>query len=427
MSTMIGVYADWDGLSGPQRLGWLHARKTRQSEKFEYENDPAALKNAALSAIQIDPGISAFEGAQFPGANRDRFGVFADSCPDRWGRLLMKRRLERDIREGLAPEHARLSESDYLLGVHDRYRVGALRYRLDDQGNFLDDQDSVAAPPFLELATLERASRELELDPDNHAAGGREWLRMLIAPGGSLGGARPKASVVDDDEHLWIAKFPSTRDTYDLGGWELVVNALARACGLDVARATAKRYASDHHCFMVKRFDRTSTGRRLHFASSMTLTGHVDGDDTSSGVSYLELVEVLMRHGSQTKKDLQELWTRIVFNILVSNTDDHLRNHGFILDPGKGWRLSQAYDLNAVPDGDGLKLNITEYDNALDLELAREVAGLFRVALHDADEIIADCMNAVGHWSIIAQRLGLSSREQSYMAPAFARSQSWRR
>lgn len=243
---------------------------------------------------------------------------------------------------------------------------------------------------------------------------------MLIAPGGSLGGARPKASVVDNDEHLWIAKFPSTRDAYDVGGWELVVNALARACGLDVASATAKRYASDHHCFMVKRFDRSSNGSRLHFASAMTLTGHVDGDDAGNGVSYLELVEVLMRHGSQTNRDLKELWTRIVFNILVSNTDDHLRNHGFILQPGKGWRLSQAYDLNAVPEGDGLKLNITEHDNALDLELAREVASLFRVTLNDADEIIADCMEAVRHWSVIAQRLGLSSREQAYMAPAFA-------
>jgi len=420
---MIGVYADWEGLDGPQRLGWLHARKTRQLEKFEFENDPLALKRPALSTVQIDPSIGPYAGAQYPGGGRHMFGVFGDSCPDRWGRLLMKRRLERDIREGLSPANKRLGESDFLLGVHDLYRVGALRYRLNDEGPFLDDQHNVAAPPFIEIHALERASRELELDPDNRAPDGREWLRMLIAPGGSLGGARPKASVADDDGHLWIAKFPSTRDTYDVGGWELVVNALAKACGLKVASAKAKRYASDYHCFMVKRFDRTSAGGRLHFASAMTLTGRVDGDDAGSGVSYMELGEILMRNGSDTKRDLEELWMRIVFNILVSNTDDHLRNHGFILEPGKGWRLSDAYDLNPVPDGDGLKLNITEYDNALDLELAREVAGFFRVDLGQADEIIADCADAVSHWRTVAQHLGLSQREQDYMAPAFVRAQ----
>ncbi|AGE24352.1 HipA domain-containing protein [Pseudomonas poae] len=417
--TMIGVYADWEGIDGPVRLGWLHTRKTRTSEKFEYETDPASLQNPTLSAIQIDPSIGPFAGAQFPANGRNMFGVFSDSCPDRWGRLLMQRRLERDIREGAVSADTRLGESDYLLGVHDLYRAGALRYRLNDSGNFLDDRDAVAAPPFIELHALERASRALENDPENRAPEGREWLRMLIAPGGSLGGARPKASVSDTNSHLWIAKFPSTRDTYDVGGWELVVNALAKGCGLRVASAVGRRYASDHHCFMVKRFDRTAAGGRLHFASAMTLTGHVDGDDAGSGASYLELAEILMRHGSNTDKDLKELWTRIVFNILASNTDDHLRNHGFILEPGKGWRLSDAYDLNPTPVGDGLKLNITEYDNTLDLELAREVAGFFRISLADADEIIADCSNSVSHWRTVAKAIGLSQREQEYMASAF--------
>lgn len=421
--SMIGVYADWEGINGPQRIGWLHTRKTRTTEKFEYETDPLALQSRVLTAVQIDPSIGPYAGAQFPAGGRNMFGVFSDSCPDRWGRLLMKRRLERDIRDGTCDPGTRLGEADYLLGVHDLYRAGALRYRLNDAGNFLDDQDTLAAPPFVELHTLERASRQLENDPDNQAPEGREWLRLLIAPGGSLGGARPKASVADSDNHLWIAKFPSTRDTYDVGGWELLVNALAKGCGLRVASAIAKRYASDHHCFMVKRFDRTAAGGRRHFASAMTLTGRVDGDDAGSSASYLELAEVLMRTGSNTAEDLQELWTRIVFNILVSNTDDHLRNHGFILEPAHGWRLSHAYDLNPTPLGDGLKLNITEYDNALDLELAREVASFFRVKLTDADEIIADCINSVSHWRTVAQALGLSQQDQDYMAPAFAKAQ----
>jgi|SRR5450830_40976 len=417
--SMIAVYADWDGLAGPRRLGFLHSRRTRATELFEFEYDIEALADPQFAGLQLDPSIQLFGGAQYPAAPRDKFGVFDDSSPDRWGRMLMDRRFERDKRAGLIPAQARLYESDYLLGVHDLYRVGALRFRLEDEDNFLDDRINVAAPPFTEMRALEQASRALEEDPDNVAAQGQDWLRMLIAPGGSLGGARPKASVADDEGYLHIAKFPSTRDTYDVGGWEMVVNALARGCGLDVASAQARKFASDYHCFMVRRFDRTDTGNRLHFASAMTMTGHSDGEDASTGVSYLELAEVIMRQGAQPDHDLHELWSRIVFNIFVSNTDDHLRNHGFILVPGDGWKLSQAYDMNPAPHADGLKLNITDADNALDLELAREVAAYFRVKLHEADEIIGDFRQVVAQWRILAGNLGLPAREQDRMAEAF--------
>lgn len=417
--TMIGVYADWEGLNGPKRIGFLHSRRTRARELFEFEYDVQALADPQLNFLPLDPEIGLFAGAQYPTPPRDKFGMFGDSSPDRWGRMLMKRRLERDIREGIRAEGTQLYESDYLLGVHDLYRVGALRYRLEDEGEFLDNRIDIAAPPFTEIAALERASRALEDDPDNRSHMGQEWLRMLIAPGGSLGGARPKASVADDNGHLYIAKFPSTRDEYDVGGWEMVVNALAVGCGLNVAAAEARKFASDHHCFMVRRFDRTDAGQRLHFASAMTLTRLQDGEDASTGVSYLELAEVLIRHGAQTQADLRELWSRIVFNILVSNTDDHLRNHGFILVPGKGWRLSEAYDMNPVSRADGLKLNITEADNALDLELAREVSDYFRLNLKQADDIIADFREVVSQWRTIAQRLALPFREQEQMAEAF--------
>jgi len=181
----------------------------------------------------------------------------------------------------------------------------------------------------------------------------------------------------------------------------------------------AKKFASDYHCFMVRRFDRTPEGKRLHFASAMTMTGHIDGEDASTGVSYLELAEVLIRHGSQTNADLRELWSRIVFNMLVSNTDDHLRNHGFILVPGKGWRLSAAFDLNPVPYADGLKLNVTAADNALDLDLAREVAPYFRLKASEAETIIENFSSIVAQWRVVARHLGLSQREQEKMSDAF--------
>jgi serine/threonine-protein kinase HipA len=416
---MIAVYADWEGMPGPKRLGFLHSRQTRSRELFEFEYDPLALADPGLNRLQLDPEIMLFGGAQYPAAPRDKFGVFGDSSPDRWGRLLMKRRLEREIRAGITAEGTRLYESDYLLGVHDLYRVGALRYRLEDKGEFLDNRADVAAPPFTELHALEQASRALEEDHDNTSPQGQAWLRMLIAPGGSLGGARPKASVADDQGHLYIAKFPSTRDEYDVGGWEMVVNALAVGCGLNVATAQAYKFASNYHCFMVRRFDRTDSGQRLHFASAMTMTRHQDGEDASTGVSYLELAEVLLREGAQTNADLRELWSRIVFNVLVSNTDDHLRNHGFILVPGRGWRLSAAYDMNPVPWSDGLKLNITEADNALDLSLAREVAVYFRLSLAEADKIIEDFKGIVAQWRTLAKGLGLPAQEQERMADAF--------
>lgn len=266
--TMIAVYADWDGLPQPQRLGFLHSRRTRAHETFEFQYDPAALRDRRLGQQVLDPKMSLFEGPQFPPASQDRFGVFADSSPDRWGRMLMDRRLEREVRAGVQPAGKRLYETDYLLGVHDQFRVGALRYKREDQGPFLDDAHGLAAPPFARLRALEQASRALEDDPDNVSERGQQWLRMLVAPGGSLGGARPKASVVDAQGHLHIAKFPSSRDDYDVGGWEMVANALATGCGLNVVAAQARKFASDHHCFMVRRFDRTDEGKRLHFASA---------------------------------------------------------------------------------------------------------------------------------------------------------------
>jgi len=334
--------------------------------------------------------------------------------------MLMRRRHERDQRAGLADARQPLRESDFLLGVHDAYRVGGFRFRLGDTGPFLDDRQDVAAPPFVQLRALGAASQALERDEENDEPDGDTWLRMLIAPGGSLGGARPKASVVDPDGGLWIAKFPSVRDEYDVGAWEMVVHTLARGCGLHVPHAQVRRFGGEHHTFLIKRFDRTLAGARMHFASAMTLTGHSDGDDASSGVSYLELASVLIANGSTTDADLRELWSRIVFSMLVSNTDDHLRNHGFLLHPGRGWTLAPAFDVNPVSHALGLKLNVSEFDNALDLDLARSVAGYFRVAGKEADDIVANQRKIVAQWQTLAGRLGLAPREQSRMAPAFA-------
>jgi serine/threonine-protein kinase HipA len=394
-------------------LGLLDARAGRTGEIFEFAFSKTALDDPHLARQQLDPDITLFRGPQFPRDTRRQFGIFADSSPDRWGRRLIERNFGRRKRMGDLPAGAQLREADYLLGVHDAFRPGALRFRLDDAGAFLADDVPFAAPPFVRIRELEAASRALESDRDDNPSLD-EQLRILLAPGASLGGARPKASVSDPEGNLWIAKFPSLNDRHDTGAWEYVLHELASRCGIRVPAAEARRFGDNAHTFLARRFDRRETGGRIHFASAMTLTGHVDGENAS----YLEIAEVLNSQGAQAGKDLLELWTRIVFNVMSSNTDDHLRNHGFLLTPD-GWRLSPAYDMNPNPDSLGLALNIDENDSALDLDLARSVAPYFRVRDAEALRIIAQLRETMGGWRDLATKLGITRSEQETMAPAF--------
>jgi serine/threonine-protein kinase HipA len=416
------VHADWEGLGGPLLLGTLHARQSGRDELFEFELNAAAIAHPALQGVTLDPRLGVWPGPQYPPKGRGSFGVFADSSPDRWGQLLMKRRTERCWRaSGNTGQPPRLHASDYLMGVHDQYRVGALRYSLEPDGPFLDNQRRDGAPPLVMLRELEAASLAFEESEHDPAAINDDQLRLLIAPGGSLGGARPKASVIDERGNLYIAKFPSTRDTYNVGAWEGVVNYLADRCGIAPAMGGVARFASAHHTFVVQRFDRTKMGARLHFASAMTLTDKQDGDDASTGAAYLDIATVLITQGARPNEDLRLLWSRLVFDMLVSNGDGHLRNTGFILQPGKGWQLSPAYDINPDPGARELKLNVSETDNAMDLELALSVAPIFRVAHADAQRIIEKQISVVRHWRALASSPlhGLSAREIERMAPAF--------
>lgn len=392
-------------------MGRLFATPARGKEIFSFEYDPAWFRSDHRTLL--DPNLGLYGGPQYPATGRANFGVFLDSCPDRWGRVLMRRREAQLARAAGRVEH-RLLESDYLLGVHDGHRMGALRFRTD--GPFLDDNDEMAAPPWTSLRDLEHASLQLEREDAASDPEYGRWLRMLIAPGGSLGGARPKASVLDERGELWIAKFPSRRDDDDVGAWEYVVHELAQRAGLVVPKAQLQRFGSRHHTFLSHRFDRTAAGRRLHFASAMTLLERRDGAGADDGASYLELADLLIRLGANTVADLEQLWRRIVFFVCVSNTDDHLRNHGFMLTRN-GWELAPTYDVNPDPHGEGLKLNISESDNAQDLRLVLEVAPFFRV--NAAEEIVDDIVTAVKTWREVASTYGLSSALQERMQRAF--------
>ena len=411
----ISVYAHWHGLAAPALMGELLATPVRGQEVFSFAYASSWLTTAPAQVL--DPALQLYTGPQYLAEEKSNFGLFLDSAPDRWGRLLMRRR-----EAALARQEDRraepLLESDYLLGVFDGHRMGGLRFKLSPDGPFLNDNRALAAPPWTSLRELEYASLQLERPDATEDPDYLKWLLLLLAPGSSLGGARPKASVVNEQGRLWMAKFPSGQDTHDVGAWEAVVNTLAQQAGLTVARGQAQRFGSRHHTYLSERFDRIATNERVHFASAMTLLGYQDGTDHQDGASYLELAAFLMRQGAQVEVDLTELWRRIVFNICVANTDDHLRNHGFLLT-AQGWRLSPAYDLNPVPYGRGLTLNVSETENALDLQLALEVAPFFRLALPQAELIMAEVVAAVRGWRAVAVRYQIPREEQELMANAF--------
>jgi len=413
----IYVYADWKEVKGPRLMGILTAEIVRGKEVFSFEYDKEWLQSGFSQ--DLDPDLHMFSGPQYLNdQSKSNFGLFLDSSPDRWGRVLMQRR-EAALARLEERSAKKLLESDYLLGVYDAYRMGGIRFKTNLNGPFLNNDEKFASPPWTSIRQLEQISLKLEEenvadDPDYI-----NWLYMLVTPGSSLGGARPKASVIDTNGHLWIAKFPSKNDDNDVGGWEMVAYQLALAAGIQMAESQARKFSSHHHTFLTKRFDRNPNFNRIHFTSAMTQLGYTDGTDAAAGVSYLELVEFITSHGSEVNRDLAELWRRIVFNICVSNVDDHLRNHGFLFTT-QGWILSPAYDVNPVETGMGLKLNITEEDNSLNLDLAMEVHEYFRLTGQKAETILQEVKAAVRQWRKVATEYGISKNSQEIKAPAFS-------
>ena len=410
----ILVYFDGVQVDAPVLMGTLAAVPLRGKEVFSFQFSEDWLHGKLARAF--DPDLQLFSGRQYVPEGKPNFGLFLDSTPDRWGKLLLDRRESVMARAESRPVWA-LRESDYLLGVFDGSRMGALRFKTDPAGRFLDDDATLATPPWASIRELENASLQLE-EEDNAVAG--RWLNLLLRPGSSLGGARPKANVLDETGHLWIAKFPSRKDRKDVGAWEAVCMHLARLAGISVSDWKVEKYSGGYHTFLTERFDRNEEGRRIHYTSAMTLLGYSDGADAASGASYLELADWISRNCSDVDKNLTELFRRIVFNIAISNCDDHLRNHGFLYTP-KGWTLSPAFDLNPDEYGTGLSLCINEHDNALDFRLAQEVAPYFGIRPSVADDIISSSCRVLRQWPSLATSYGIPRREQEAMRGCFRR------
>jgi serine/threonine-protein kinase HipA len=406
------VYADWFMFDEPKIVGKLWFSSIRGKGVYAFEYDKEWLK----TGIAIDPALPLFSGKHYAGRN-ENFGIFQDSSPDRWGQLLMKRReILLAKLENRSPNQ--FFGIDYLTGVHDNHRMGGLRFKESESGAFISDDSRLATPPWTSLRELEYAAEQYEKHPDSLNESALKWINQLIAPGSSLGGARPKADVLDGLGKQWIAKFPSQKDDTDVGLWELVVHDLAIKAGISVPNAGIKKLGSSYHTYLSQRFDRAEDKKRIHFASAMTLLQKSDGDDSDSGVSYLDLAAFIKSNCTDEAKNLEELFRRVLFSVTVSNTDDHLRNHGFLYTES-GWTLSPAFDINANETGTGLKLNIDENDNSLDIDLVMSTSSFYLIPEKRAHELKAEVLKAVADWRKVAAKFKISPSEIERKAKAF--------
>lgn len=408
------VFADFDWLDKPELVGELCYEKLRGSESYAFRFDDNWLKFHA--GIKLSEDINNYPGLQYTQPGNDIFGCFSDALPDRWGRTLLKRREQIQASEEKRAVR-NLSSFDYLMGIDDFSRMDGFRLKRELDGDFINVSPSLKIPPLTELRQLVLASQEVEKSEENDVLPEKKWIAQLIQPGTSLGGARPKAGVLDDSGNLCIAKFPSRKDDYDTGLWEHFSHLLARKAGIYAAQTKVLGGLGKYHTLLSKRFDRTDEGKRIHFASSMSLIGLRDGDNAQGGYGYLNIVDFILQSCCDVEKNLQELYRRVAFNICIGNSDDHFRNHGFLLTP-RGWTLSPAYDMNPTLN-EYQSLLINESSNKADIRTLLESCESYMIKKEVAENIIRQVQAAVAGWENLAVLLQIPAREVTMFKDRF--------
>ena len=408
------VFADFDWLDKPELVGELCYEKLRGSESYAFRFDDNWLKFHA--GIKLSEDINNYPGLQYTQPGNDIFGCFSDALPDRWGRTLLKRREQIQASEEKRAVR-NLSSFDYLMGIDDFSRMGGFRLKRELDGDFINVSPSLKIPPLTELRQLVLASQEVEKSEENDVLPEKKWIAQLIQPGTSLGGARPKAGVLDDSGNLCIAKFPSRKDDYDTGLWEHFSHLLARKAGINAAQTKVLGGLGKYHTLLSKRFDRTDEGKRIHFASSMSLIGLRDGDNAQGGYGYLNIVDFILQSCCDVEKNLQELYRRVAFNICIGNSDDHFRKHGFLLTP-RGWTLSPAYDMNPTLN-EYQSLLINESSNKADIRTLLESCESYMIKKEVAENIIRQVQAAVAGWENLAVLLQIPAREVTMFKDRF--------
>ena len=410
----IYVYADFDWLKTAVLVGELGYESLRGTDSYSFCYDHNWLRQ--YSDLYLSADINNYTGPQYTQADRDIFGCFSDALPDRWGRLLLNRREQIRAQEEKRPVR-KLSSYDYLLGIDDYSRMGGFRFKESPDGEFINCDATLRIPPLTDIQVLVAASMEVEKSEERNLLPDKKWLLQLVHPGTSLGGARPKAGVLNEEGELCVAKFPSRNDEYDIGLWEHLSHLLAKEAGVEAAETQAIATGEKYHTLLSKRFDRTTDGRRKHFASAMTLLGLTDGCNAQTGNGYLDIVDFILQHCCDVEANLQQLYRRVAFNIAIHNSDDHFRNHGFLLTP-KGWTLSPAYDLNPTfNDHQSLLINATT--NRSDLQLLLASSEEYMIGKEEATHIIEEVKDGVSQWRSMAIRIGIAKREMDLFAQVF--------
>lgn len=407
------VYADFDWLETPQLIGELLCDSVRGSETYGFSYSKEWLSR--YGDVFLCEDLQHYIGIQYTRPGRDIFACFSDALPDRWGRTLLNRREQIAAAEEKRAVR-RLTSFDYLMGIDDASRMGGFRFAETPGGKFINCEESLRVPPLANVRELMRAANEIELSEEKHLLPSRKWLVQLLHPGTSLGGARPKSSVIDEDGSMTVAKFPSRKDDYDVALWEHFCHVMGRKAGIDVAE-TRTIEGEDYHILLSKRFDRNSEGKRIHFASALTLLGLTDGDNASTGYGYTDIVDFVIQHGINVRNNLEELYRRVAFYVIVGNSDDHFRNHGFLLTR-KGWELSPAYDINPTLS-DNQSLLINRFTSESDLNILLSSAGEYMLSAEKAMNIIGEVKTAMRAWRTEARKLGLPQRDIDMFAPRF--------
>jgi serine/threonine-protein kinase HipA len=400
------VYAEFDWLAAPTLVGELGYESLRGSDSYAFKFDNDWLRRYGSLFLSAD--INNYPGQQYTQPGRDIFGCFSDALPDRWGRLLLNRREQILATEERRPIR-RLSSFDYLIGIDDFSRMGGFRFKTAPDAEFINCDSHLRIPPLTDLRSLVAASMEIEKSEEQNRLPEKKWIQQLVHPGSSLGGARPKAGVRDTDGCLYVAKFPSRNDDYDVSLWEHLSHLLAKKAGVNAAETSVISTGDKYHALLSKRFDRTADGRRIHFASAMTLLGLTDGSDAQTGNGYLDIVDFILQNCYDVENNLRQLYRRVAFNIAIGNTDDHFRNHGFLLTP-RGWTLSPAYDMNPTTN-DYQSLLITSSTNKSDLSLLLDASEEYMIGKEEAAKIISEVTDAVKAWRRMAASLGVAKRE----------------
>ena len=400
------VYADFDWLNTPMLVGELGYESLRGSDSYAFKFDDEWLRHYGNLFLSAD--INNYPGQQYTQPGHDIFGCFSDALPDRWGRLLLNRREQILATEEKRPVR-KLSSFDYLIGIDDFSRMGGFRFKTDPDGEFINCDSHLRIPPLTDLRSLVAASMEIEKSEEQNRLPEKKWIQQLVHPGSSLGGARPKAGVRDADGCLYVAKFPSRNDDYDVSLWEHLSHLLAKKAGVIAAETSVIPTGDKYHALLSKRFDRMADGRRIHFASAMTLLGLSDGSNAQTGNGYLDIVDFILQSCCQVEDNLHQLYRRVALNIAIGNTDDHFRNHGFLLTP-KGWTLSPAYDMNPTTN-EYQSLLITSSTNKADLGLLLEASEEYMIGKEEATKIIQDVTDAVKGWRRMAAMLGIAKHE----------------